>query len=134
MEGDDFHHSTKKIEDVLHILIRSRRVRDAIRKEYRRRAPALIAELREGYQGREADRDELEECIRYALSEETLVAAYEAEGFPDPTFSINICGVKEAYFVQANEFDDVGWFTTLADARDYVESKWCGWPGLTRSL
>ena len=131
MEEDIFNHSTKKIEDVLRVLVRSPRVRDAIRKEYRRRAAAVIAELREGYQGKEADRDELESLIRDNLCDAPAVEEYEVELSAGP-YPISVYGVKGAYFVTPLEEGDVGWFTTLADARDFVAANWGACHGFRR--
>lgn len=119
-------------EDVLHVLTRSTRIRDAIREEYGDRAPALIAELREGYEGKEANRDELQDFITNVLFDVPVVEAYEADGFYGP-YPIDICGVKGAYFVRTQECDHVGWFTTLADARRYVIANWGSTDGFKRS-
>jgi hypothetical protein len=41
-----FYHSTKSFEEILPVVVRSRFIRDAIRKQYGERAGKLIAELR----------------------------------------------------------------------------------------
>jgi hypothetical protein len=92
----------------------------SIREQYGDRAPALIVELREGYQGKEADRDELQDFIEEVLFNAPAVERYEAE--QAYVYPIDIYGVKGAYFVWALDYPSVGWFTSLADARRYVTS------------
>jgi hypothetical protein len=118
-ESGSSRYPTKKTEDVLHVLIRSRRIRDAIREQYGDRAPAVMAEIRKGYQGKEADRDDLQELISLVLSDAPVIDRYEAEGFYGEYF-IDICGVKGAYYIRAGEGFEIGWFTTLAHARGYL--------------
>ena len=93
---------TKKTEDVLHVLIHSRRIREAIREQYGDRAPAVMAEIRKGYQGKEADRDDLQELISLVLSDAPVIDRYEAEGFYGEYF-IDILGGKGAYYISAGE-------------------------------
>ena len=118
---------TKEIEDVLHVLIRSRRIRDALRKQYGDHAAAWIAELRDEYQRKEIDRDELQDHISEVLLDVMpVVERYKQEGFYGE-YSVDICGVKGAYYIRADEGLEIGWFTTLGNARgdlpNYLRAK-----------
>ena len=107
---------TKKTEDVLHVLIRNRRFRDVFREHYGDHAPAVIAELRKG---KEVDLDDdLTETIE-CLFEWPVIDRYKQEGFYGEYY-VEICGVKGAYYIDCGEGIQVGWFTTLADARGYL--------------
>ena len=118
-ESRSSRYPTKKTEDVLHVLIRSRRFRDVVRKQYGDHAPAMIAELRKGYQGKEAALDDdLTEIIE-GLFDWPVIDRYKQEGFYGEYY-VEICGVKGAYYIDCGEGIQVGWFTTLADARGYL--------------
>lgn len=39
-------------------------------------------------------------------------------------YEVEVVGVRGAYYVRATEFDDVGMFETLKDAKAYVQVNW----------
>jgi hypothetical protein len=45
---------------------------------------------------------------------------------PGEPYAVSVCGVPGAYVVKACEFDDVGAFSTLKEAREAREDAWAG--------
>lgn len=76
----------------------------------RRAFPADWAAIRQG----EDPSDWANDCLTWRA--ETVEEVF-GWGAGEP-FGVRICGIPGAYFVRANEFDNVGIFTTIEEARE----------------
>ncbi len=87
---------------------------EAVRQAF----PAEWAKVRQG----EDSSDWAHDCLTRRAETVDEVFAWG----PGEPFGVRICGVPGAYFVHANESDDVGAFTTLEEAREGRESAFAG--------
>jgi hypothetical protein len=72
----------------------------------------------------EGDADRLRETAVEALLDCAVeVESYEAEQ-DKGAYDINIMGVPGAYYIQAPEYEDMGFFETLEEARKAVRSRY----------
>jgi hypothetical protein len=61
----------------------------------------------------------LTDLVHNGYDEETFYGQGDCGYFP-----ISIRGVKSVYFIQASEFDDIGYFSSVKEARAFAETEY----------
>jgi hypothetical protein len=94
----------------------------ALREEFGKDASAVIAKMKAGESL--SDEELGAHDIIHDLVHNNSIAADLFEGWSsarDETFPINVMEFGIVFWIEAPEFDDIGYFYTLEDARDAAE-------------
>ena len=97
-------------------------VRTTLRREFGKRAPGILAKMKAGVSL--SDEEGGPEDTIHDLIHNNPVVVESLEGLSsayDETFPINIVRFGKVFWIDAMEFDDVGYFDTLQKAKDAAE-------------
>jgi len=103
-------------------LLQSEDIQKLIAKEYGTEAEAAIGRFRAGDDSDLWDLIEENKQEISASPEEVI----EAAAPDDDIFEIEVWSTGPVFWIRANEFDDIGYFGSLADARAYAEMEFEG--------
>jgi len=98
-------------------LLQSEDIQKLIAEEYGPEADAAIGRFRSGDDGDLWDLIEDNKDATFG----TLEVSIEAAAPDDDIFGIEIWSTGPVFWIRANEFDDIGYFPSLPEARAYAE-------------
>jgi hypothetical protein len=109
----------KPLESLFPSLAALSSVQTALRKEFGKHAPAILAKMKAG---KSLSDQELgaHDTIHDLVSNNSIVADSLTgwSSADDDTFGINIMQFGSVFWIEAPEFDDIGYFDTLEDAKE----------------
>ena len=108
----------KPLDDFLPKLLADRTIRAACKEVFDVYAPELMSNAQSG------DADEFLEWFEdWRTSNSKVVATIEAAAPDDDVFEILVHQTGPVFWIEAPEFDDIGYFDTLAAAESHAESE-----------
>jgi hypothetical protein len=115
----------KPLESFFPSLVALPSVQTALRKEFGKHAPAIVSKMKAG----ESLSDEelgAHDTIHDLIQNNSVVADSLAgwSSAYDDTFAINIMQFGSVFWIEAMEFDDIGYFDTLKDAKEAAEANY----------
>ena len=97
-------------------LLNSKAVLRLIKQTYRKETDAMLTQFRSGAIDELLELVEEERCAGGTRPRATI----EGAGPDDDTFSIEVYGFGPVFWISAAEFDDIGYFGSVEEARDYA--------------
>ena len=107
--------SPKPLDQFMESLLASPEIQQFIKERYGKQSSAKLAKFQSG------DTDELHDLL--------IDHKQEIAGYPEEThqasdgFDVELWKLGPVFWIHANEFDDMGYFDSLAAARDYAEEQ-----------
>jgi len=121
--GDDFYNSTKPLSHYLKPLLKEKIVADFLRSLLGNETENAIQDLlQEKYDNKGGIAYDL--IMDIILNNSDCVHTCSAEGSAAGKFPVFILQLGPVFWVQAPDFDDVGFFSTKKDAIDFIKAEW----------
>jgi hypothetical protein len=115
----------KPLESFFSSLAGLRSVQTALRKEFGKHAPAIVVKMKTGESLSDEEvgaYDTICDLVRNnSFVADSLTGWSSAD---DDTFGINIMQFGSVFWIEAPEFDDIGYFDTIEDAKEAAEANY----------
>jgi hypothetical protein len=114
----------KPLEFFFPSLAESLPVQKALSEQFGERAPSIVAKLKAGQSLSDEElgaHDIIHDLIR---NSSIGVHSIEALGAYDDTFSVNVMQFGNVFWISAMEFDDIGYFDDLEQAKSAAEANY----------
>ena len=102
-------------------------IQAALKMKYGKASAGLLQKLLEGAPFDEGSPEDVEDFIHDQVHQNAVcVHSIEAMAADEwDSFDIDVMHYGPLFFIQANEYDDIGFFETLEMARNQAEGEWC---------
>jgi hypothetical protein len=110
------------LQSFTNILLKSKAIKKLVTEHYGAEARQRMKQFRVG------EIDDLVELIEINKLQlaESPVETLQGAAPDNDVFHIELCAVGPVFYIRANEFDDIGYFSSLKKARIYAESEFEG--------
>lgn len=99
-------------------------IKEEIADCYGERSKELLAAMHDGSRLTEEDLELVKSAVQEVLACEGRVVGSMPTGMPGYEFSININHFDTVFWASAAEFDDLGYFDSLENAKGYASIEW----------